>query len=357
LSEMSNILLDQADRLFQQHCNKDLLAAADRGEWPAGLWQAVEDAGLPLVLVPEAVGGVGLDLADVARLVRHAAYHTLPLPLPETVIANAVWAEAGGEAVTGSLTLAPTNSVDRVTIRRAGDKFALEGSARRVPWGLRTDYVLVFAQDQDGQNYLCLLTRSGIQAGNERTRNVAYEPRETLRFDGVTPAADAVRPAPTSLDADGFLLLGALFRAQQMIGGMERCLDYALTYANERVQFGRPIGKFQAIQHMLAIAAGHFAAATAAADVSAESYRTPGFGLSVAIAKARCGEAAGQVAAACHQVHAAMGFTQEHPLHFATRRLWSWRDEFGSEAIWQERIGRMVCAKGGEALWAMLVNQ
>jgi acyl-CoA dehydrogenase len=153
------------------------------------------------------------------------------------------------------------------------------------------------------------------------------------------------------------LLHGAFLRVQQMTGAMERCMDYALTYANERVQFGRAIAKFQAIQHMLAIAAGQFAAATAAADAAAEAYGTPGFPMAVALAKSRCGEAAGQVAAACHQVHAAMGFTQEHPLHFASRRLWSWRDEFGSEAVWQERIGRLVCRQGGEALWPMIVGE
>ncbi len=64
----------------------------------------------------------------------------------------------------------------------------------------------------------------------------------------------------------------------------------------------------------------------------------------MAVAKARVGEAAGKVAEVCHQVHGAMGFTQEHPLHFATRRLWSWRDEFGHETFWQERIGRLVCS-------------
>ena len=50
------------------------------------------------------------------------------------------------------------------------------------------------------------------------------------------------------------------------------------------------------------------------------------------------------------------GFTQEHPLHFATRRLWSWRDEFGNEAFWQERIGRLVASRGGEALWQTVVE-
>jgi acyl-CoA dehydrogenase len=149
---------------------------------------------------------------------------------------------------------------------------------------------------------------------------------------------------------------GALMRAQQLAGAMERCLDHALRYAAERKQFGRAIGRFQAVQMMLAEAAGHYAAATAAADLAAEAWGTDAFGFSVAVAKARTGEAAGKVAEICHQVHGAMGFTQEHPLHFATRRLWSWRDEFGNEPFWQERIGRLVCANGGDALWPMLTG-
>jgi acyl-CoA dehydrogenase len=141
-----------------------------------------------------------------------------------------------------------------------------------------------------------------------------------------------------------------------MVGAMERCLDYAIAYAMERQQFGRPIAKFQAIQHMLADAAGQFAAAAASADLAADSVGQADFDFTVAVAKARVGEAAGKVAEICHQVHGAMGFTQEHPLHFATRRLWSWRDEFGHEAYWQQRIGMLVCAAGGNALWQRLVG-
>jgi len=147
-----------------------------------------------------------------------------------------------------------------------------------------------------------------------------------------------------------------LMRAQQMVGAMERCLDHALRYAMERKQFGRPIGKFQAVQMMLAEAAGHHAAATAAADLAAEAYGTAQLDFAVAVAKSRVGEAAGKVAEICHQVHGAMGFTQEHPLHFATRRLWSWRDEFGHEPFWQARIGRLVCERGGGALWPLLTQ-
>ncbi len=93
------------------------------------------------------------------------------------------------------------------------------------------------------------------------------------------------------------------------------------------------------------------AAASAAADGAAEAWSHAEFGLATAMAKARVGEAAGKVAAICHQVHGAMGFTQEHPLHFATRRLWSWRDEFGSERYWNRELGRQLAEAGADALW------
>jgi acyl-CoA dehydrogenase len=215
----------------------------------------------------------------------------------------------------------------------------------------------VLARDPAGGAHLALVEGARLRPGGKSVRNLAFEPRETLDLGGVVVPPEAVRPAPPALAGEeGLLLPGAFLRAQQMVGAMERCLNHALAYANERVQFGRPIGRFQAIQHMLAIAAGHFAAATAAADAAAESFGTPRFALDTAVAKGRCGEAAAQVAATAHQVHGAMGFTQEHPLHFATRRLWSWRDEFGSEAEWYERLGRIVAARGGDALWPMLAD-
>jgi acyl-CoA dehydrogenase len=83
MEDMSAIVLEQADRLFQQHVNKEILSAADNGEWPSALWAALEDAGLPLAMVPEAAGGVGLAAADVANLIRRAAFYSVPLPLAE----------------------------------------------------------------------------------------------------------------------------------------------------------------------------------------------------------------------------------------------------------------------------------
>ncbi len=351
--DLSGIVLEQADRIFSGEATAERLGAADRGEWPHAIWAAVESAGLTLALVPESQGGVGLAAADALRLMRRAAYHTVPLPLPETMVAAALWAGASGAAPEGILSLAPTAPEDVLRIERGPAGFVLNGEAQRVPWAQRASAIVVYARDAAGSGYLALVP-SGI-ARLTPCRNLAHEPRETLILEDVALPAQAVRPAPGSC-ANGLLEAGALMRAQQMVGAMERCLDHALRYAMERKQFGRPIGKFQAVQMMLAEAAGHHAAATAAADLAAEAYGTAQLDFAVAVAKSRVGEAAGKVAEICHQVHGAMGFTQEHPLHFATRRLWSWRDEFGHEPFWQARIGRLVCERGGGALWPLLTQ-
>jgi acyl-CoA dehydrogenase len=351
--DVSRIVLDQADRLFREQATKERMAQADRGPWPAALWQAIEAAGLPLALVHEVQGGVGLDAASVLRLIRRSGYHTLPVPLAESMIGAALWAEASGEILEGSLSLAPCNASDSVRTARSGEGHALRGTLRRVPWGAQVQHILLHARAPDGSTQLVLLPAG--RASAQPRHNLAGEPRDTLSLDGVVLPSSAVRPAPKRCAA-GLLAFGALIRAQQLAGAMERGLDYALTYAQERKQFGRPIGKFQAIQHMLAEAAGQHAAATAAADLAIDAWNSDDFVFAVAVAKARAGEAAGKVAEVVHQVHGAMGFTQEHPLHFATRRLWSWRDEFGADAYWQEEIGRQVCAAGGAALWPRLAG-
>ena len=356
MEDVSTIVLEQADRLFQQHVNKAVLAEADAGKWQVPLWTALQDAGVPLAMVPEAAGGVGLAAATAARLIRRAAFYSVPLPLAETMIANRLWVDAGGDAMEGAVTLGPVNLTDRLTVTGTAGGMTLSGTAHHVPWGVQASAALVFARDAGGKGFLCR-TPPATARPNKTRRNVAYEPRDDMHFDGVALPAEDVRPVPDYLDAEGLMTFGAAIRVQQLVGGMERCMDYALGYANERVQFGRPIGKFQAVQHMLAVAAGHFAAASATADALFESERLGDDTFAVAIAKARCGEAAGQVAAICHQVHGAMGFTQEHPLHFATRRLWAWRDEWGAEAYWQEKLGRMICAEGGDGFWPLIADR
>ncbi len=174
-----------------------------------------------------------------------------------------------------------------------------------------------------------------------------------MSFDGAIP--DTAKPA--DVDEDTIQRVGAAVRLQQMAGALEKILDQSVQWALDRSQFGRPIAKFQAVQHNLATLAGEVAAAGAAADLAAEACAGQEIGIAdVAIAKVRAGEAAGAGAAIAHQVHGAMGFTYEHSLHHATRRLWAWREEFGNEAVWAQRLGRMVAAAGADQLWPFITQ-
>jgi len=125
----------------------------------------------------------------------------------------------------------------------------------------------------------------------------------------------------------------------------------SMRYASEREQFGRPLTKFQAIQHYLAEIAGETAASGAAVDAAAQA----GTRFAFAAAKARASQAAGTVARLAHQVHGAIGYTVEHDLHHWTTRLWAWRDECGNEAHWWQALGREAARGGGTALWPTMV--
>jgi acyl-CoA dehydrogenase len=129
-------------------------------------------------------------------------------------------------------------------------------------------------------------------------------------------------------------------------------------YAGERQQFGRPLAKFQAIQMELAEMAGEVTAVTALTDaaVQALSHGDENFALAAAAAKVRAGAAVEVVARLAHQVHGAIGFTQEHKLHHLTKRLWSWRDEAGSELVWSRVLAEGLLAEGPDGLWSALTR-
>lgn len=122
---------------------------------------------------------------------------------------------------------------------------------------------------------------------------------------------------------------------------MKRVFDMTMGYANERVQFGKSIGKFQAIQHQLSVMAEHVAAASMAVEAAFNcDTRLPTMA-ACAVAKARASEAAQLVASIAHAVHGAIGITEEYDLQLFTRRLHEWRMAHGSEAHWYRVLGRL----------------
>ena len=347
MSEMRNDLLKTVDRIFDEHCPKQVRESAEAGEWPGALWQALEEVGLTRAALPEDAGGSGIDFDDAMFALKRSAYHAAPVPLAETMLAGRLLAAAGIEVPDGALTVAPVQGNDRLEFAKNASGATVSGTAHRVPWGNACAHAMV-AGEFGGTEVVGLVALARAAQGVEK--NLAGEPRALITLDRAPLMAFApLEGALARLEAEG-----ALYRSVQMAGALERTLEHALQYANERVQFGRPIGKFQAVQHMLAMLAGQVAAASAAADAAVETSRLAPDDFAVSVAKSRIGEAAGKSAEIAHQVHGAMGYTREHNLHYSTRRLWSWRDEFGNETYWQTRLGRAVAATGADALWPML---
>jgi len=336
--ELRTILQDSVTRLLTDLATKDVLDAAERGTWPAGIWQALEEHGLTRVLVAEEHGGSGAGWSDAYVLLHAAGRFAAPVPFAESVLGGWLLSRAGLDVPEGPLTVAPVRRGEALRL----DGGRLSGTVSRVPWGARAGHIVAVAGER-----VCLVR--GEAARTVADVSAAAEPRDTLTFEAAPAVATA--PAPDGLNADRLFELGAMLRTAQMAGGLEFVLEQSVQYANERSQFGRAIGKFQAVQQNLAALATEAAAAgmAAATAFAAAESRHPAF--EIAIAKARVGEAAGKGAAIAHQVHGAIGFTYEHALHFVTRRLWSWRSEFGNDAFWQERLGRLVAGRGADALW------
>jgi acyl-CoA dehydrogenase len=347
MNELQTILSDTVNRLFTDRVTPEIRESAEKGAWPGPLWDAVEEAGLTLPQIPEARGGGGGTWSDACIVVSAAGRFAVPLPVAETMVGAWLLARCNLDVPTGPLTIAPVHTGDRLELAREGAGWRLSGAATRVPWGRAAKHVVVVAG-----GLVALVAADTARV--ETDVNLALEPRDTLRWRGGPVLAAA--PA-TGLPGDPVRLYGALVRSAQMAGGLEYLLAQTVGYVSERKQFGRPIGSFQAIQHQLALLAGHAAAAgiAAANAFRAASREDPSF--EVAVAKVRTGEAAGLGAGIAHQCHGAIGFTYEHALHFVTRRLWSWRAEFGAESHWAGEIGRAVAGRGADALWPYVTGR
>lgn len=345
MNETSNLVSDTTERILTDLCTRDVVEAMQNGDWPDSLWQALEDSGLTLAGISEASGGAGGEAGDSLMVIRQAARYAAPLPLGETFVAAKLLESTGAMIPSGPLTIAP----EPFTLERERDQFTLLGSAANVPFASACHHLVVSAE-LEGEWKLCYLpvSASHMEAGT----NMAGEPRDTLSFD-CAMAPGCIYDFEGDDPGHIILTLCALVRSVMMAGALESVLEMSVRYALERQQFGRPIAKFQAIQQQLAVLAGEVAVCqrTANALVDHVDDLDP---LEIAVAKARIGEAVAVAADIAHQVHGAMGYTREHELNLRTRRLWSWRDEYGNETYWQRRLGEAVVGMGADNVWPFI---
>ncbi|AWI74219.1 acyl-CoA dehydrogenase [Parazoarcus communis] len=335
---MREIFDSTLERLFSDLVTVDVVLAAEGGNWPTELWQNIEESGFTMALVPEELGGAGASWADVCGIIRLCGRFNLPVPLPEAMLANWLLGASGLEGVAGTLSFASAGDL-RI------ENGVVSGSVTGVPWGREVSRIVAIAQGEVPTVVLLSVEAAGL----EPSANTAGEARDTFVFASVKPLAAAA--LPTAVGTRVLETGGAMLRAAQIAGALEATLNLTSTYAGERVQFGKAIGSFQAIQHQIAVLSEHAAASVMAAEAAfAESGDTFAV-LQVMAAKICASEAAGIAASVAHGVHGAIGFTHEHALHLTTRRLWSWRSEYGSLTYWSQQLGRAICAGGSGSLW------
>lgn len=352
------MLCDAATRLFTDHVTQKMLDAAKRDGWSAALWAELERAQLPLVGVPEEAGGAGGTLSDAAALLRIAARHAAPVPLAETALAAWLLSGAGLSVPQGPLSIGALLD-DTVTATQDGNRWRVSGTLKRVPFARIATQLVLLANAPCGWMVVAVdAAACRITPG----RNLGYEPRDEVLLDQVTAVAAA--PAGAGMTREHLHARGALLRAVQISGALERALDLACEYARQRTQFGRKIAQFQALQQELARCGGEVAAAVAAAlsaaGVVERLARDHSSGaaqqvlMAIAAAKIRAADAAREAVAITHQVHGAIGVTDEYALHHFTLRALAWREEFGSEVYWALRLGRAVQQAGADACWPLL---
>jgi acyl-CoA dehydrogenase len=248
------------------------------------------------------------------------------------------------------LTIKPATRDTEVSIQDGN----ADGRATRVPWARHADRLVLAAVD--GSVAVVDLRGPGVEIVNGT--NLAGEARDTVAFDAV--ALDGVAPAgvaPAGGPASSLGQRAALLRAAQMLGAMDQALAATREHTAARKQFGRSLNHFQLVgAHLAAMAAD----ATQVEAMLADAIRAHDAGspmAATAALKLVAGRAATSVARAAHQCHGAIGVTREYRLHQFSRRLWAWRDEFGSERHSAQTLGAAGLLADRNELWVLTEPQ
>lgn len=303
------------------------------------LWSRLAESGLTRLTSAES----GAGWIEAAGLLRAAARHAAAVPVAENDVLAGWLIEQSGLP-------------DDTSVVRTACVADASGAAAAVPWASEVDRIAVLWESADGWRVADVPV---AEADVVRGRDLAGRPTDAVRIDLSRYDAAAARVAPEV--AREYDLRGALARAVQSTGAMDRMLAMSAQYATERVQFGRPLARFQAIQQMVADIACEAALANAAADAAVvemarfERRDLDRLELAVAIARSVVGHATTVVVRNAHQVHGAIGTTLEHRLHELSKPVLAWRMEFGSLREWDARLTGAITRPGVEP-WSLGVR-
>lgn len=344
--------------------------AGERGHDPE-VWKRIgAELGWPALLVPEEHGGLGLGFVELAALLEVTGEFLLCAPFFSSVAlgANALLVAGSAEQQAEHLpgiaegrtvaTLAHAEPGGRpdaagvaVVARREGDEYVLRGTKSFVLDGHCADLLVVAARREGsrGEEGLSLFAVPAATPGLERRALVTMD--QTRRLAEIE-LRDVRLPAAALLGAEGeaspalakILDRAAVALAVEQVGGAQRCLDASVAYAKERVQFGRPIGSFQAIKHkcadmMVAVESARSGAYYAACVADEDGDELP---LVAPLAKATASEAFFRCASDSVQIHGGVGFTWEYDVHLYFKRAKSTEVFLGDPAFHRERLARRL---------------
>ncbi|HWS89607.1 MAG TPA: acyl-CoA dehydrogenase [Pyrinomonadaceae bacterium] len=370
LSKPQKLLKESARALLARECGvgrvRELMETETAHD--EGLWRALAEQGWTGLSVPEGQGGLGLGLVEMAAVAEEMGRACLPGAFLSTLFASALVERAGSEeqrakylepvaagelkATVALLEEGASWDADTVKLRatRDGGGFTLYGRKLFVPDAGVADLIVCVARDGDSL-VLMPVGRGAEGLSVEATPSMdATRKLYEVTFEGVSVAGSE------ALGADGDArgaLRGALEVATavlcaEMVGGMQWILDTTVEYAKTRQQFGRPIGSFQAVQHMCADMLLMTESARSAAYYAAWALteHDPAARAAVSVAKAYCSDAYREVANRGVQVHGGIGFTWEHDLQLYYKRSKSSETLFGDATFHRERIARLVVDEG-----------
>lgn len=350
----NDFINDAAQKLFANEVDKKLIESVEKGNFAQALWNQVLESGFTQLFCKEHDGGIEATWENAYPVFYQLGYSQAPLPLAETAIGHLILSAADHALQTDLPICIASKAQSKLSQDNSG---FLHGEIQGVNWAQHASWCMVTLNPNEVA--LFEVTAQGVQLiPGLDTSNM---PSDHLVLNNVTPHAILRNPF-SNLD-DPIQTFGAGVRAVMMVGALEFALDQSVQYAKDRVQFGKPIGKNQAIQQQLALMAGEVAIARASAYMACKDMPhvnrliSEQAQFSVAAAKICTGDAVTNGTSIAHQVHGAIGFTYEHALNFATRRLWAWRGDFGNATAWARLIGQAYAQKPGEQFWHYLTQR
>ncbi|MEU2506603.1 acyl-CoA dehydrogenase family protein [Streptomyces sp. NPDC007863] len=299
------------------------------------LWVSLVELGLPRIGIAEERGGSGGSLDDLLVVVESLAGHGIGVPIVEASTADWILGHTGalGDGLTTVLLLDEAPDAESGTVT---------AELTSVPWARDAAHLVLCAPGSAP-----LLVDLGDPTVTVRNvDNMAGEPRDTVVLAGTHVTAVGGAPAYEEVRERLALLWSAA-----VLGAAHGAYRLTKKYVSEREQFGGPLLKIPAVAGNLARMRVQLVQADAALSLAREARGLSG---TVEVVRITTAVAATEIAQIAHQLHGAMGITEEYPLHRLTRRLWSWRDAVASERRWAESLGRRAAEAGETGVWTRI---